>query len=157
MSNYTIIQNSDITSYLSDKAFRLYSLLQSMAYNDKIQVYPSQKYMAVALRCSIRTIQRKLDELKRFGLISIRRRGSTSSLITLLQKKITQTVEKVKEAVKVAKNAYNANKSNNRNATTNYTKKQEYFNAFEQRNYNFNKLEELLRGGEGELSDCLLE
>lgn len=159
MTNYTITSNCDITNLrISDGAYRLYNLLLSMAYSDKIQVYPSQKFMATALGRSIRTIQRYLKELVKNEYISIRRRGSTSNITTLLQKKVTQTVQKVKEAVKAARNAYNKHKKDNKNTiTTNYPKKESVFNTFDQRNYDYGKLEKLLRGGEGELSDCLIE
>lgn len=144
MTNYTIIQNEDITSYLSDKAFRLYSLLQSMAYRDKITCYPSQKYMAVALRCSVRTIQRALTELKDAGLISIRRRGSISSIYTLLQKKTQQVVQKVKEKVNKAKNTYKGYKNDSYN---NYNKnKVDTFNNYPQREYDWRELENKLLG-----------
>lgn len=143
MTNYTIIQNDTITSYLSDKGFRLYTLLQSMCYANKITCYPSQKYLATALRCSVRTIQRTLLELKKFNLISIRRRGSISNIYTLLQKKISNTIEKVKDVIKGSKKPYKAKKTS--------------FNSYQQRNYDFNKLEELLLYGQGDYNSCLKE
>lgn len=154
MTNYTLIQNETITSYLSDKAFRLYSLLQSMAFGSEIQVYPSQKYMSIALRCSVKTIQRALKELKKANLISIRRRGSSSNLITLLQKKTTQAIEKVKDTVEHARKAYNEHKD----YVKRHNKKESTFTNYSQRNYNFNKLEDLLlHHGKGDYKDCLLE
>ena len=76
MDNYTIIQNSLICDLrLSDGAYRLNILLQSMAYGNKTTIFPSQKYMSVALGKSVRTIQRYLKELVKNGLITIRRRG----------------------------------------------------------------------------------
>lgn len=141
MTNYTIIQNDDITSYLSDKAFRLYSFLQSIAYGDKITCYPSQKYMAVALRCSVRTIQRALTELKDAGLISIRRRGSISNIYTLLQKKTQKVVEKVKDKISKAKNAYK--NYNNSHKNDEYPKFIDYKSNIK---YNMNNLEAMILG-----------
>ncbi|NFK78289.1 helix-turn-helix domain-containing protein [Clostridium botulinum] len=163
MTNYTIIQNETITSYLSDKAFRLYTLLESMAYGDKVQVYPSQKYLATALRCSVRTIQRTLTELKKFNLISIKRRGSISNVYTLLQKKVQQTIQNIKDKVKSRDNGSKENKTTQINKTkntsyknNNYIKKDK-FNDFDQKNYDFNKLENLLLNRNGNLSDCLIK
>lgn len=149
MTNYTIISNETITSYLSDKAFRLYSLLQSMAYGDKIQVYPSQKYLAVALRCSIRTIQRALKELVKAGLISIRRRGSISNIYTLLQKKVQQVVDRTRKAVENFKEGTKENINKNKNCNkkyNNYGQNRLDFNDYPQRSYNFTNLESMLLG-----------
>lgn len=154
MINFTIASNSDITNLkISDGAYRLYMLLTSMAYNSKIQVYPSQKYLGTALGRSVRTIQRYLKELKKLGYISIRRRGSTSSIITLLQKKTAQAIEKVKGAVDKARKAYNEHKYD----TKQYTKKQSTFTDYSQRHYDFNKLEDFLLYGKGNYNDCLKE
>ncbi|MCR1974978.1 helix-turn-helix domain-containing protein [Clostridium sporogenes] len=160
MTNYTIIQNETITSYLSDKAFRLYTLLESMAYGSKLQVYPSQKYLACALRCSVRTIQRALIELKKANLISIRHRGSISNVYTLLQKKTQQVIQNMKDKTKSRQNSSKeekttkeTNKTNHKNNYNNKYKKDK-FNDFEQRDYDFNKLEDLLLHGKGNLSDC---
>ncbi|EJE7236650.1 helix-turn-helix domain-containing protein [Clostridium botulinum] len=163
MTNYTIIQNETITSYLSDKAFRLYTLLQSMCYGDKITCYPSQKYLATALRCSVRTIQRTLTELKKFNLISIRRRGSISNVYTLLQKKVQQTIQNIKDKVKNQENGSKENKTtkktnaNSKKNNYNNKYKKDKFNDFDQRNYDFNKLEDLLLNGNGNLSDCQIQ
>lgn len=114
MYQETIISNSLICDIkLSDGAYRCYDLLLSMAYGDKIQVYPSEKYLATVLGRSVRIIQRYLKQHINAGLISIRKRGSKSNLITLLVKKTKQVVEKVKDTVNKAKKAYNAFKSQN--------------------------------------------
>ncbi|HCL4466664.1 TPA: helix-turn-helix domain-containing protein [Clostridium botulinum] len=157
MTNYTIIQNETITSYLSDKAFRLYTLLQSMCYGDKITCYPSQKYLAIALGCSVRTIQRTLMELKKFNLISIRRRGSISNVYYLLQKKVQQTIQNIKDKGKSRENGSKGKKSTKKtNKKDNYNNKYKIdkFNDFEQRDYDFEKLEDLLLNGQGNLSEC---
>ncbi|WP_035290960.1 helix-turn-helix domain-containing protein [Clostridium sp. KNHs214] len=174
MTNYTIIQNETITSYLSDKGFRLYSLLQSMCYAEKISCYPSQAYLACALRCSVRTIQRALTELRDNKLITVCRRGSTSNLYTLVRKKINNAVDRLKRAVKgkgevdsntlkdkdALKQGSNSKVHNMHNQKNYYNyKKSNTFNDYTQRQYDFNKLEQALLGTQGvtEFSDLLLE
>lgn len=90
MTNYTILQNDTITSNLSNAAFRLYCLLQSMCYGDKDSCFPSQNYLANALNRSTRSIQRYLEELYNAKLVQKRRRGSISNIYTILGKKILQ-------------------------------------------------------------------
>lgn len=144
MENYTITSNLDITNLrLSDGAYRCYNLLLSMCYGDKNTCYPSIKYIATALGRSCRTINRYLKELIRLGYISKRRRGSISNVYTLLQKKTSEVIQKVKDKVKGYKKPYRAKKTS--------------FNDYEQRNYDFNKLEELLLHGKGNYNDCLKE
>lgn len=137
MTNYTIIQNSDITSSLSDGAFRLYCLLQSYCFGEKDYCYPSQNTLALKLHKSIRTIQRYIQELIQAKLIKKRRRGSISNLYTIIGKKILQQVDK---AVNKARNVYNSHKNN-------YKKdKIDAFNDYPQREYNWDELEKQLLG-----------
>lgn len=134
MNNYTIIDNNLITSNISDGAYRLYTLLLSMAYGDKNTCYPSQVYLSEKLHKSIRTIQRYLNELISAKLIAKRRRGSISNIYTLIAKKVQQNINK---ALTKAKNAYNKKFNKNSNSS--------YF-AYQGRNYDFNELEQQLLG-----------
>ncbi|GAB6150239.1 helix-turn-helix domain-containing protein [Clostridium novyi] len=155
MTNYTITSNSDITNLkISDGAYRCYMLLQSMCYGDKTTCYPSIKYIAIALGRSCRTINRYIKELVSLKLIIKRRRGSISNLYVLVQKKVNNAVDRLKQAVKGKKdNAQNSYKNKNNNY--NYKNNQRTdFNDYPQRNYNYNKLEELLLYGKGSLSEC---
>lgn len=137
MTNYTIIQNDTITSNLSNGAFRLYCLLQSMCYGEKDTCFPSQNYLAEKLNKSVRTIQRYLQELYNAKLIQKRRRGSISNVYTILGRKILKQVDK---AVNKAKNAYKSYKNK-------YKKeKVSSFNNYEQTQYNFDNLEAMLLG-----------
>ncbi|OOO64291.1 transcriptional regulator [Clostridium tepidum] len=163
MTNYTIIQNTDITNLsLSDGAYRCYNLLLSMCYADKNTCYPSIKYIATALGRSCRTINRYIKELIKLGYISKRRRGSISNVYTLLQKKVQQTVQNIKDKVKNRESGYKKNTSDKQSLSNTNSKKNNYnnkpkkdkFNDFEQRDYNFDKLEKLLLEGKGNLSDC---
>ena len=63
------------SSGLSDKAVRLYAVLQSYANNDTGQAMPKRRTLAAGLNCSIKTVDRALEELVKFGAIDkIRRR-----------------------------------------------------------------------------------
>lgn len=75
MTNYTILPNNDITLNISDGAFRLYCLLNSMCYGEKDSCFPGQSYLAQKLNRSIRTIQRYMIELVKAKMIKIKRRG----------------------------------------------------------------------------------
>lgn len=136
MTNYTIIQNDTITSNLSNGAFRLYCLLQSMCYN-KDYCFPSQNYLSKKLNKSTKTIQRYLQELYDAKLVKKRRRGSISNVYIILGKKILQQVDK---AVNKAKNAYKSYTSKRRK------EKVSSFNDYEQRQYNSDNLEAVLLG-----------
>lgn len=139
MANYTILQNDDITSNISDGAFRLYCLLNSMCYGEKDSCFPSQKYLAEKLDRSVRTIQRYLIELVQAKVIKIKHRGSISNVYTIINK-VTSTV---KETVKKARKAYDNHFKKKKNSD--YIKKTR-FNDYDQRRYNHNNLEKMLLG-----------
>ncbi|MCR3761906.1 helix-turn-helix domain-containing protein [Clostridium felsineum] len=129
--NFTIIKNKDITSNLSNGAFRLYVLLESYCYgNTKNTCYPSQITLGKQLSKSVRTIQRYLKELENKGYVAKRRRGSTSSVYTILKKVIQHKIEK---SINSAKNAYKK-----------YKKKIDNFSNYEQREYDYKDLEKKL-------------
>ena len=139
MDNYTIIDNNLITNLrISDGAYRCYNLLLSMCYGKRNSCYPSIKFMAISVGRSCRTINRYIKELVELGLIAKRRRGSTSNIYTLLQKKTSQVVEKVKEVIDDVKKAYKQKKQ--------YHKKESVFNNFPQREYDYDDLESKLLG-----------
>lgn len=102
--SYTNIDNSIMNYKISDGAFRLYFLLQSMCYNDKTECYPSQNYLAEKLNKSVRTIQRYIDELIDAGLLKKKRRGSISNLYVVMLKVLSQKVESVLDKVKEIRN-----------------------------------------------------
>lgn len=136
MQGYTIISNSIITSNISNNAYRVYSVLLSMAYGEKDYCYPSERYLANMLHKSIRTIQRGLYELKQCGMIAIKRRGSISNMYKIIGKKITKKVEEVVKKVKNTKKSFYSS-----------SKKKSAFNSFPQRKYNFKELEKQLLSG----------
>lgn len=144
MSNtgFTVILNETITNTkISDGAFRLLTFLTSMAYGDKTEVYPSQEYISKNIGKSVRTVQRKLQELRDAKLIEVKRRGSISNVYTIMQK-VTQNIHsKAQELVNKAKDACNKSKKEYK------TKKSEgHFNNYEQRSYDFDSLEKKLLG-----------
>ncbi|HDK7179276.1 TPA: helix-turn-helix domain-containing protein [Clostridium botulinum] len=159
MTNYTITSNFDITNLkLSDGAYRCYMLLQHLAYGNKTEVYPSIRYIAVSLGRSCRSVNRYIKELVQLGYISKRRRGSISSVYTLLKKKVQQSIDRIKQAKNGSKDNKTTKKANNTKHKNNYNNyiKKDKFNDFDQRNYDFEKLEDLLLGKEGSLSECLI-
>lgn len=141
MNNF-IEANQRGNTYIDNKIFydsnvtptekNLYCVIASACYENKTECYPSQQTLSKAINRSVRTVQRCLKNLATYGYIKIKRRGSISNVYTIVGKIIKQKVEKVVEGVKQAKNAY-------KNKTQN-------FNNFEQRKYNFAKLEAALLG-----------
>lgn len=132
MTNYTIINNTDITSSsISDGAFRLYILLQSYCFGEKDTCFPSQNTLAAKLNKSVRTIQRYLKELIDAKLIQAKRRGSISNIYTIISKKMQQVGQKV---VNKAKNAYKDYKNNKKDST---------FSNYSQRQYTHEQFQEL--------------
>ncbi|MBN3397095.1 transcriptional regulator [Clostridium botulinum] len=158
MTNYTITSNFDITNLrLSDGAYRCYMLLQSLCYGEKISCYPSISYIACALGRCERSVNRYIKELLSLGFIARRRRGSISSVYTLLKKKVQQFIDRIKQAKTGSKEKESIKKTNKTNHKNNNYIKKDKFNDFEQRNYDFNKLEDLLLNKNGNLSDCLIK
>lgn len=85
----------------------------------------------------------------------------------MVQKKVNNAVDRLKQAVKGKKNdntkktvytkdnAENSYKNKNNNYRYSYNNNQRTdFNDYPQRNYNCDKLEELLLYGKGSLSEC---
>ncbi|MEL5900266.1 helix-turn-helix domain-containing protein [Clostridium sporogenes] len=160
MTNYTITSNFDITNLkLSDGAYRCYMLLQHLAYGNKTEVYPSIRYIAISLGRSCRSVNRYIKELLSLGYIVRRRRGSISNVYTLLRKKVQQSIDKIKQAKNGSGEEKTRKKTNNTNHKNSYNNKpkKDKFNDFEQRDYDFNKLENLLLNRNGNLSDCLIK
>lgn len=148
MMNFTPVSNDIINMNMSDGAFRLYCLIQSYCYGEKTECYPSQKTLAEKLRKSVRTIQRYITELIKFGLIKVKRRGSTSNLYEVLKKvslKASETFVKTADAIKKKCTSYKKQPNSN-------------FNNFHQRNYDMDKLESLLLNKDSSISyeDCLI-
>lgn len=133
MRNETVIQNElIIDNKISDGAYRLYILLQSMCYGDKVVCYPSQQYLADKLKKSVRTIQRYFDELVKNDLVRKKRRGSISNLITVIAKAANKNKEKV---VKAFNRAYNSYKNRSKGS----------FNNYDQREYSKSDFKEIER------------
>ena len=60
---YTLISNGILNYNISQGALKLYFILESMCFGDKIECFPSQQYLARKMSRSIRSIQRYLKEL----------------------------------------------------------------------------------------------
>ncbi len=145
--SFTAISNDIMDINMSDGAFRLYCLIESYCYGGKKECFPSQKTLAERLRKSVRTTQRYINELIKLGLITVKRRGSTSNLYQVLKKVVNSASESVvKTTNKIKKKCESYKKAAKSN-----------FNNFQQRNYDMNKLENLLLGRDSSRSyeDCL--
>lgn len=86
MESFTIINNSIISSNISNGAFRLFCLLSQKCYGNKENCFPSQRTLAKEANVCVRTIQRWLTQLKNAKMVSIEHRIGTSNLYTILQK-----------------------------------------------------------------------
>lgn len=133
MTNFTIIDNSIITSDISNTAYRVYCFLESLCYGDKNSCFPGQAYISEKLHICIRTVQRALKELKEAKLIRTVRRGSISNMYYVLKKVARKNVSTIKDTIEKVKNNY-------------YKSKKDNFNEFKQWKYNFKNLEDMLLG-----------
>lgn len=165
MNNFTMVDNEILALNLSGQAFKLYFLLKSYCFGNKITCFPSQKTLAERLNKSVRTVQRGLKELTDCGLIKIKRRGSISNVYELA-KPLNKVLDDRKENNDKESNHIhhkinsfiNENfKTNSRhkkyyNSQNTYSKqsswkdKKDHFNDYEQRKYDYEKLERLLLG-----------
>ncbi|WP_055666057.1 helix-turn-helix domain-containing protein [Desnuesiella massiliensis] len=144
--SYTNIDNSIMSFNISDGAFKLFFLLQSMCYNEKTECFPSQNYLAEKLNKSVRTIQRYIEELINAGLLKKQRRGSISNLYTVMLKVVTQKVNALVEKVKDMKDK-NTKAQSHKGYGYNYPSKKSNWNI-EERSYDFGCLENMLLGQE---------
>ncbi|QGU93846.1 winged helix-turn-helix transcriptional regulator [Clostridium bovifaecis] len=160
MTNFTIVQNEILKLKLSGQAFKLYCILKSYCFNNKTTCFPSQKTLSERLNKSVRTVQRAIKELVEAGLIKIKRRGSISNVyeLRMLSMEPNNTAKKdnisIHHEVNSLLESYNKNSkkreidffslSNTYKKSGNWNKKKDAFNNFEQRNYNFDKLESIL-------------
>jgi hypothetical protein len=71
---YTKVNNILGKKDLSDEAFRLHVLLQSMCYGEKNSCFPSQAYLTTALNKSAKSIQRYIKERVTAELIEKKRK-----------------------------------------------------------------------------------
>lgn len=150
MKNFTMVQNDILEANISDGAMRLYMILSSYCYGDKYACFPSQNTLAAKLNKSVRTVQRYLGELIGKRLIIKKRRGSTSNEYQIVEKAISNTSSKKKKNYKRKPSAVEP--------AAKPRSKEKSFSAYSQRNYNFEKLEDMLLGRNNSLSyeDCLL-
>jgi DNA-binding transcriptional regulator YhcF (GntR family) len=161
MRDFTMVQNEILNLELSGQAFKLYCILKSYCFDNKTSCFPSQKTLAYRLNKSVRTVQRALKELVKFGLVIVKRRGSISNIYELnikhhkakdnskrkvnIHEKLNSLIEKHYNKSNY-RNSINSNKNNFKNTYNNWESKKDSFNDYEQRNYDFNKLEAMLLG-----------
>jgi predicted transcriptional regulator len=113
----------------------VYAIICSACYADKDFTTVGQATLSKAVNRSVRSVQRAVKKLKELGYILIKRRGSITNVMVVIAKQTKQVKER---ATKAVKKAYNAFKTQNKGTGA--------WNTENNRRYNFNKLEEALRG-----------
>jgi len=71
---FAILPESILFAPISSNAIRLYCILRRRADEKTNACYPSQNYLAKNMYCSVRTIQRCLEELVEIGAITVEHR-----------------------------------------------------------------------------------
>lgn len=71
---FAILPEAVLFAPISSNAVRLYCILRRRADEKNNSCYPSQKYLATNMYCSVRTVQRALDELIDIGAITVEHR-----------------------------------------------------------------------------------
>ncbi|WP_315119188.1 helix-turn-helix domain-containing protein [uncultured Clostridium sp.] len=145
MDNYTLLSNDLIHMDMSIGAFKLYSILSTYCYGRKDSCFPSQKTLANDMGKSTRTIRRYLSELEDNDLIRIKRRGSNSSIYTLVEKTERFYIDKYKVIID------NIKTTSSKKESRSYKSKLDKFSDYPQRKYNFKLLEEALLKRDGEI------
>lgn len=148
---YTLISNDILKYNISQGALKLYFILESMCFGDKVECFPSQQYLAKKMNRSIRSIQRYLKELIENNIILKKRRGSISNIYSVVLKKnntiisnIVNKIKSFKSSNKESRSTTFSNKTFSKKPVTR-TLKGPNWNT-EERNYNFDNLEKMLLG-----------
>lgn len=71
---FAILPESILFAPISSNAIRLYCILRRRADEKTNACYPSQNYLAKHMYCSVRTVQRALDELINIGAVTVEHR-----------------------------------------------------------------------------------
>ena len=71
---FAILPEAVLYAPISAQAVRLYCILRRRADEKNNSCYPSQSYLAKTMLCSVRTVQRAVDELVNIGAITVQNR-----------------------------------------------------------------------------------
>ena len=71
---FAILPEAVLFAPISSNAVRLYCILRRRADEKNNSCYPSQSYLAKHMYCSVRTVQRAVDELINIGAITVHHR-----------------------------------------------------------------------------------
>lgn len=71
---FAILPESILFAPISSNAIRLYCILRRRADEKTNACYPSQNYLAKHMYCSVRTVQRALEELVNIGAVTVEHR-----------------------------------------------------------------------------------
>lgn len=142
---YTVVSNDILNYNISEGAFKLYFILESMCFGNKTNCFPSQAFLATKMKRSVRSIQRYLNELTLNGLIEKKRRGSISNIYKVLLKKTTAIINTVLDKVAAHNKNTNSKKAYPKSKVSTKNLKAPNWNL-EERGYNFDNLEDMLLG-----------
>lgn len=81
---FAIIDEWILDLDISDRAIRLYAVLNRYADKDTNKAFPSRQTLADRLRCSPKSVDRAIDELIRVGLLRKQQRHNSSLIFTLV-------------------------------------------------------------------------
>lgn len=84
---FAIIEDWVIRADVSDRAFRLYSLLVRYADKDTHKAFPSYHLLAERLRCSKKSVQRATEELVAKKMLTKKYRYNSSIVYTVVTRK----------------------------------------------------------------------
>ena len=86
---FSIVPEWVLDAEISDRALRVYAVLARYADNDTLQAFPGRQTIADRVRCSVKSVDRALDELIEMGAIEKQHRVRDgvykSSLFTVIR------------------------------------------------------------------------
>jgi len=86
---FSIVPEWVLDAEISDRALRVYAVLARYADNDTLQAFPGRQTIADRVRCSVKSVDRALDELIELGAIEKQHRVRDgvykSSLFTVIR------------------------------------------------------------------------
>jgi hypothetical protein len=128
---FAILPESILFAPISSNAIRLYCILRRRADEKTNACYPSQNYLAKHMYCSVRTVQRALEELVNIGAVTVQNRyledtEAYTSNMYYLHATIAQGSAQVRKGMADMSQGYGAdvvlNRANKQSKETNTSK-----------------------------------
>ncbi|WP_125153610.1 helix-turn-helix domain-containing protein [Clostridium rectalis] len=135
---FILIEEEILEKNLSDGAFKLYVILMSYCYGYKDSCYPSEKTLAKRLKRSLRSVTRYIKELREKGAITVIKREGGGNEYKIIGKIQLRNYNMLKKSI------------NN---------KADRFIDYQQRSYDYDKLEKYLLGLEKDIDygECIIK